>query len=72
VAQEGRAFAFRGPLLGASMLGNQRGAQLLPLKRLLLFNISIHSSERNTPAVIISFFNLILLLLFLKILFIYS
>lgn len=55
MAQERRAFAFFwGPLLGASMLGSQRGAQLLPLKHLLLFNISIHSPERNTPAVIIS------------------
>lgn len=55
MAQEGRPFAFlRGPLLGVSMLGSQRGAQLLPPRHLLLFNMSIHSPERNTPAVMIS------------------
>lgn len=50
-----RAFAFlRGPLLGASGLDSQRGAQPLPPKHLLLFNISVLSPERTTPMVTIS------------------
>lgn len=51
----GRAFAFlQGPLQGASVLDSQTGAQLLPPKHHLLFNISILSPEQMTPMVTIS------------------